>query len=148
MRYLLITLSCICIALGVIGMILPVMPTTPFLLLASWLFLKSSPELHRWLLNHKILGIYIRNYEVHKAIPLRAKIVSISLLWATILSSAIFFVPIVWVKFLLIGIAIAVTIHLLRFKTLSKEDLKAIEQQMEAEKAKANSLEHKDERKI
>ena len=74
MRYLLITLSCICIALGVIGMILPVMPTTPFLLLASWLFLKSSPELHRWLLNHKILGIYIRNYEVHKAIPLRAKI--------------------------------------------------------------------------
>ena len=57
-------------------------------------------------------------------------------------------VTIVWVKFLIIGIAIAVTMHLLRFKTLSKEDLKAIEQQMEAEKAKANSLEHKDERKI
>ena len=137
MRYFLIIISCICIGLGVLGIFLPLLPTTPFLLLASWLLLKSSPKLHQWLLNHKVLGIYIRNYEVYKAIPLRAKIISISLLWATILSSAYFFVPIVWVKVLLVGIAIAVTVHLLRFKTLHKADLERMRAEMEEKKCDA-----------
>ena len=69
------------VALGVLGILLPLLPTTPFLLLAAGCFVRSSPKLYAWLLNHKWFGSYIRHYREHKAIPLRAKIVVLALLW-------------------------------------------------------------------
>lgn len=119
MKFLLNILAFICIGLGSLGMFLPVLPTTPFLLLASWLFLKANSGWRDWLINHKIFGPYIQNFLIHRAIPLRIKIISISTLWATILLSA-YIVDQVWLKILLIIIAIGVTIHILSFKTLKK----------------------------
>ena len=119
MKIILNILAFTCVGLASLGMFLPVLPTTPFLLLASWLFLKANSGWRDWLLNHRTFGPYIQNYLIHKAIPLRAKIASISTLWATILLSAYIVDPI-WLKILLIFIAICVTIHLLSFKTLQK----------------------------
>lgn len=119
MKIILNILAFTCVGLASLGMFLPVLPTTPFLLLASWLFLKANSGWRDWLLNHKVFGPYIQNFLIHRAIPLRAKIASISTLWATILLS-VYIVNPIWLKILLIFIAICVTIHLLSFKTLQK----------------------------
>lgn len=107
--------------LGIIGIALPILPTTPFLLLSSFLFLKSSEKLYNWLLNNKILGQYIKDFQIEESIPLKVKISSISLLWITISTSAVFFIHILWLKLLLFAIAIGVTIHILHYKTKKKK---------------------------
>ena len=119
MKIILNLIAFTCVGLATLGMFLPILPTTPFLLLASWLFLKANSGWRDWLLNHKVFGPYIENYLIHRAIPRRAKIVSITTLWATILLS-VYIVNPIWLKILLIFIAICVTIHLLSFKTLQK----------------------------
>ena len=80
----------ISLTLGVLGAFLPVLPTTPFLLLSAFLFLRGNRRLYDWLMNHPRLGSYIKNFTIHKAIPLRVKIVSVSTLWLTLLYCAIF----------------------------------------------------------
>ncbi|MBE6287409.1 MAG: DUF454 domain-containing protein [Mediterranea massiliensis] len=118
MKVLYIILGSICLGLGILGIFLPLLPTTPFLLLAAALYFRSSPRLYNWLLQHKHLGPYIRNFREHKAIPLRAKIISVSLVWITLLYAALFVVPQLWLKLLLIGLAIGISWHILSFKTL------------------------------
>jgi uncharacterized protein len=118
MKFLLKSLGIVSLLLGIAGIFLPLLPTTPFLLLAAALFAKSSDKLYNWLLNHKYLGSYIRNFREHKSIPLRVKLFSIILLWVTISYSALFIVPLLWVKILLLAIAIGVTVHILSYKTL------------------------------
>jgi uncharacterized membrane protein YbaN (DUF454 family) len=113
-----IILGSVSLGLGIAGAFLPVLPTTPFLLLTAALYLKGSPRLYEWLINHKYLGPYIRNYRDNRAIPLRAKIVSVVLLWATILLSAFLTIHVWWLRIVLICLAIAVTWHILSFKTL------------------------------
>ncbi len=117
MRYFLLIIGYLCVGLGVLGIFLPILPTTPFLLLASYLFYRSSPKAQQWLLTHKYLGAYISDFQIHKAIPLRVKIYSVSMLWITILLSAFVFIEFWWLRLVLILIAIAVTIHILSFKT-------------------------------
>ena len=117
MNQILTVCGILCVFFAVIGIFLPVLPTTPWLLLAAWLFYKGNPKMRVWLLNNKYLGPYINNYVRYKAIPLKSKIVSISLLWVTILIS-VFLVSMLWLRILLLCIALAVTIHLLMIKTL------------------------------
>jgi len=116
-KLLLIFAGSISLILGVVGIFLPLLPTIPFLLLSAFLYAKSSKKLYNWLLNHKYLGVYIRDFREHRAIPLRTKVISILLLWITMAFSACKFVPYIWVKLLMLLIAIAVTIHILSFKT-------------------------------
>ena len=73
------------LVLGVVGIFVPLLPTTPFLLLAAWAFCRSSPRLYDRLLAHPCLGAYVRNFREYRAIPLRAKIISVTLIWATLL---------------------------------------------------------------
>jgi uncharacterized membrane protein YbaN (DUF454 family) len=118
MKYLLIVLGIISLGLGTLGIFLPLLPTTPFLLLSAFLFARSSEKLHSWLLNHKILGKYIRDFLRDRAIPLRIKIISISMLWATITGSIIFVANgKLWLQILLFSIAAGVTVHILSYKT-------------------------------
>ena len=87
MKTLYIVIGTISLALGILGIFLPLLPTTPFLLLTAALYFKGSSRLYNWLLNHRYFGPYIRNYRENKAIPLRAKIVSLVLMWGTMLDS-------------------------------------------------------------
>ena len=118
MKYLLIILGSICLALGVIGIFLPLLPTTPFLLLAAALYFRSSEKLYQWLIQQKHLGSYIRNFREYRAIPLRAKIISVSMVWITLIYCTITISEQIWVKSLFIILAIGITWHILSYKTL------------------------------
>ncbi|OLS13776.1 MAG: hypothetical protein RBG13Loki_2601 [Promethearchaeota archaeon CR_4] len=112
-RILFFITGTLCVVIGTIGIGLPILPTTPFLLLAAVCYLRCSQGFHNWLINNKILGFYIRNYMEGKELPVRAKIVTISLLWVTILLSIFIIIQSLLVQILLIVIAITVSIHLI-----------------------------------
>ena len=116
----LIIIGTISLILGIIGIVVPLLPTTPFLLLTAGCYYKGSPKLYRKLITNSVLGKYIKNYREKKAIPLKVKIVAITMLWLSISYSAIFIIPYLLVKILLFIIAIGVTYHILRLKTLKK----------------------------
>lgn len=109
-------------ALGTLGIVLPLLPTTPFLLLAAVCYARSSPRMLHWLTHNRWFGTYIRNYREGRGIPRREKILTLTLLWLTIGVTVVFFVPLLWVKILLVVIALAVTVHLLRIKTMKAAD--------------------------
>jgi len=108
------------IGLGIIGILLPLWPTTPFLLLAAACYARSSKRFYNWLLNNRWFGNYIKNYREGKRVPLKVKVLSISFLWFAIGYSAIFVVHILLGRIILILIAIGVTIHILSIKTLKQ----------------------------
>ena len=93
-RYLLLISGTIFLILGVIGIIIPLLPTTPFLLLAVACYAKSSKKAYHWLMHNKYFGSYIKNYHEGKGITLNAKIITITILWSTILFSIIFIIDI------------------------------------------------------
>ncbi|MGB6102885.1 MAG: YbaN family protein [Pusillimonas sp.] len=103
--------------LAILGIFLPLLPTTPFLLLASACYLRGSKRLHRWLLANRVLGPYLADLQAGRGIPLRTKIVALTIMWASLAFSA-WYVPLPWVRPLLLIPGIGVTIYLLRMKTL------------------------------
>ena len=106
------------LALGTIGIVLPILPTTPFLLLALACYFRSSKRMTKWILNNRYFGSYIRRYKEGKGIPLKTKIFAIATLWITILFSAFFIVNNLWiVQLILFAIATAVSIHIIRLPT-------------------------------
>lgn len=111
-KILLITCGTISVALGVLGLFLPLLPTTPFLLLAAACYARSSEKLYDWLLGNRWFGEYIRNYRERKGIPLKRTAVAIALLWLTIGYTAIVAVSLLWVRIILLAIACGVTFHL------------------------------------
>ena len=121
MKILYVALGSISLGLGIAGIFLPVLPTTPFLLLTAALWMRGSPRLHDRLMAHPCLGSYIRNFRETRAIPLRVKIVSVSMLWVTVLASAFLAVNACWLRIVLICVAAAVTWHILSFKTLKQK---------------------------
>ena len=118
MKYLLIILGSISLVLGVIGIFLPLLPTTPFLLLSATLYVRSSEKLYQWLIHQRYLGSYIRNFREHRAIPLRAKIISTTMVWVTLFYCATTVSEMIWIKILFIALAIGITWHILSYKTL------------------------------
>jgi len=119
-RPLLVTFGTIFVGLGIIGIFVPVLPTTPFLLLAAACYARSSTRFYRWLLNNRWFGSYIRNYRQKKGIPSKVKLLTITLLWLTIGASAIFAVQSLVVRVILVLIATGVSIHVISIKTLKQ----------------------------
>ena len=117
-RWVLIIVGSFFAGLGILGIFLPLLPTTPFLLLAAACYIRSSERLYNWLMNNKWIGRYIKNYLEGKGVPLKSKVLSISALWITIGYSVFFVVNIFPVRVILILIAIGVTMHLLSIRTL------------------------------
>ena len=120
-RYLLVIAGTIFLGLGILGIFLPILPTTPFLLLAAACYARSSKRFYYWLLNNKWFGSYIKNYREGKGVPLKVKVYTISLLWITILFSAFFIIYIFWVRVVLVLIAVGVTVHILMIKTYKQK---------------------------
>jgi uncharacterized membrane protein YbaN (DUF454 family) len=110
-RYLLITLGTICLAIGIVGIFTPILPTTPFLLLAAFCYLRSSQRFHSWLMNNRVFGGYIRSYTEGRGIPLKVKLFTISLLWVTI-GISIWLVANVVVTAVLLVVAAGVSLHI------------------------------------
>jgi uncharacterized membrane protein YbaN (DUF454 family) len=106
------------LALGIVGIVLPILPTTPFLLLAAACYARGSRRFYDWLLGNRVFGRYIRNYREGRGITFRDKAVSIGLLWLTILFSVLLVVRNLWVKIVLIAIAVGVSTYLLAIRTL------------------------------
>lgn len=126
-RALLIVAGTISLALGAIGVFLPVLPTTPFLLLAAACYYRSSKRMHRWLLNNKWFGEYIRNYKEGKGLTLKTKITALAMLWVTIEVSAVFMLNrllpeqlVLPMQLIMIAVAIAVSAHILKLPTFKK----------------------------
>ena len=115
-RSLLIAAGSLSFGLGVAGIFLPLLPTTPFLLLASFCFLRSSKRLHGWLVNHRLFGKYLRDYLEHRSIPRNVKISTLAFLWISIILT-MFIVGKWYLTVLLAGIATAVSVHILSLRT-------------------------------
>ncbi len=110
-RQALLVAGSISLGLGVIGVFVPLLPTTPFLLLAAACYVRSSPRVYRWLMANRVLGTYIRSYRSGAGIPRRVKVASVCFLWLTIGYSAAFVVHSALVRVILVLIAIGVTAH-------------------------------------
>jgi len=123
-KYLLIVLGSLSLALGAVGIAIPVLPTTPFLLIALFCYLRSSQRLYDWLIHHRLFGTYLYNYVTFRAVPLQTKIAALVLLWAGLITSIIL-VDLLSVRLILLVVGVVVSLHILLLKTLSKEQLKS-----------------------
>ncbi|UFU00292.1 YbaN family protein [Radiobacillus kanasensis] len=115
----LIGVGSISVGLGIMGIFLPLLPTTPFLLLAAFCYLRSSEKLYDWLMNQKQLNIYITSFRKGQGIPMKAKIISIAFIWASI-SISVFFINYMLIRIMLIAGAMFYTVIVLRQKTLKE----------------------------
>ncbi|MEX1170569.1 MAG: YbaN family protein [Chloroflexota bacterium] len=120
-RTALVICGTVALALGVMGIVLPLLPTTPFLLLAAACYARGSPRLHGWLMNNRFLGEYIRDYRERTAIKRNIKIFAVAMLWLFI-GISILAVEAVWLRVLLAAIAVAVTAHIVRLRTIKPVD--------------------------
>ena len=118
-RFALLALGWISVVLGVIGIFLPVLPTTPFLLLAAACFMRSSKRFYLWLVNHRQLGPWIVDYLEGQGIPLKGKVYAISLMWLSIGVSC-YVVPLFWARAFMLTSAVLVSLYILNQKTLVK----------------------------
>jgi len=123
-QILLIIAGFLSIAIAIIGIFLPLVPTTPLVLLAGYLFGKSSPKFHLWLINNKVFGKYIKNYQAGRGMTRRSKITAITTMWAVLLVSGIWATETLFVRIILATVGIGVTIHLLRMPTYIEDKLK------------------------
>jgi len=117
LRIILLIGGFVLVAIGILGMFLPLLPTTVFLLLAAWCFARSSERFYRWVHYNRLFGKYIRDYQTGKGMTLGSKVFSISFLWLGILASAYWGTDMLFVHLLLLAIAIGVTWHLVVIKT-------------------------------
>lgn len=111
LRFILFSVGAIALTLGFIGAFLPVLPTTPFVLLAAWCFVKSSPKAHQWIYRQPLIGDALKNWEQNRAISRRSKVIAISM----IVVSAIIIglkVEVPWVKILVLSILTTVSIFI------------------------------------
>jgi uncharacterized protein len=119
-RVLLIVVGILSLGLAILGIFLPLLPTTPFLLLAAWCFSKSSKRFYDWLLNNKLFGNYVKNYHEKKATTFKIKLLTLALLWITIGFSIIIVTDVLLVKVILVIVAICVSVHVLTLRTLGR----------------------------
>lgn len=121
-RWVLFFLGWASLALGCLGIVLPLLPTVPLLLLAAACFARSSERFYNWLLDHQRLGPIIRPFLEGAGLPIRSKIRAIVLVWMSILLSALFFTDTSWIRLLLLVIAAGVTVYLAKLPTPTQGD--------------------------
>lgn len=118
MRIFYLILGILCVILAGLGILLPGLPATPFLLLASFSFARSSKRMHDWLTNNRIFGPILKDFLDRKGIRLHIKIISIAMMWAMMLLSVYFFIEKDIIKYVAIGGGLIGTFAVLRFKTI------------------------------
>jgi len=121
-NFLLILAGSISVLLGIIGIFVPILPTTPFLLLAAACYIRSSDKFYSWLINNRWLGKYIQDYREKRGMKLSSKVLSISMLSVSIMYAVIYATDILILRIVLLLIAVSVTYHLISIKTLRSDD--------------------------
>jgi hypothetical protein len=104
------------LSLGIVGIVIPLLPTTPFLLLATACYLRGSVTMYNWMLTNRYFGTYLREYREGKGIRQEIKVVTIVLLWVVLGLSAIFVTDNVIVRIALLVVGVGVSIHILTIK--------------------------------
>jgi uncharacterized protein len=117
------------LCLGAIGIFLPILPTTPFLLLAAACYVKGSARMSFWLNNNKLFGSYLRNYREGKGMSAKGKVFSLTLLWATMLYAVFFMTNVLAYQVVMLIVPAGVSFHLLRIPTCKKPKAEIIEKQ-------------------
>ncbi|GAB3110564.1 DUF454 domain-containing protein [Aestuariicella hydrocarbonica] len=128
-KYALMSFGWFSIVLGVVGIFLPIMPTTPFILLAAWCFARSSPRFHFWLRNHKYFGLMVTSWEDGHGIPLRVRNRVLFLLWFSLCFST-YLIDRWWVGVIFFIGGVCVTIYLWRQPILDTEQEKLLARQV------------------
>jgi len=121
-RGLLIAAGSLCVVLGLLGIFLPLLPTTPFMLLAAACFARSSRRFHGWLLANPTFGPLIREWEKHRSIPRRTKLTAIALMSLTMATSIVFFVEPRWLQVLLAAVGVGLAIWMYRIPSREPSD--------------------------
>ena len=118
-RILWILLGSLSVSMGVIGIFVPGWPTTIFLIVASYFYIRSSRRLYNWLINNKLLGIYIKNYLLGKGMPLKAKLVSLIIMWLFGLLSILIWIPndLFLIRSIVLLLLVIGTFFIIRVKT-------------------------------
>ncbi len=119
-RLLFVILGTIFLVVGIVGILVPVLPTTPFLLLAASFYARGSKKFHNWLLNNRILGAYLKHYVNGKGISLKVKLFTILLLWTAISFTVAFVIDELVVRIILVLVAIGVSVHIALIKGYKK----------------------------
>ena len=118
-KAILVAAGSLCLGLAVLGVFLPLLPTTPFLLLASACYVRSSERLHGWLMGNRMLGGYIRNFSERRGIPLRARVTTVVLLWLPLLYS-VYRLDLLWLELILVLMGVTWSVLILRMKGLKE----------------------------
>ena len=116
-KAVLVAAGSLCLALAVLGLFLPLLLTTPFLLLASACYVRSSERLHGWLMGNRMLGPYIRNFKERRGIPLRARVTTVVLLWLP-LAYSVYRLDLLWLELLLVLMGVTWSVLILRMRTV------------------------------
>lgn len=122
-RTILIIIGWLAVVLGTLGVVLPLLPTTPFILLAAWCFARSSPRFHHWLLYRSWFGGYLRHWQKHRAMPLGAKPRAIAFILITFAVS-LWLVNMMWVRILLLAILACLLIFMWRIPVVDEKQQK------------------------
>ena len=121
-KWLFIAAGTGCVGVGAVGLAVPVLPTTPFLLLAAFFYARSSQRFHDALLSNRVVGSYIRNYVEGRGMTLRSKVATLGLLWLGISLTAAFATDSSVLRTALLTVAVGVTIHIVTLKTAASSD--------------------------
>lgn len=116
MRFFYVLLGTLSLVMGIIGIFLPVLPTTPLILLTAYCYYRGSERLYDWLMGHPYFGRHIKNFRENRVIPRKVKAYILVMLWVSLLFCAYLLTPI-WLKCLMIAIAIGVTWHILSYRS-------------------------------
>jgi uncharacterized membrane protein YbaN (DUF454 family) len=103
--------------LALLGALLPLLPTTPFLLVSAACFYRSSAKFYHLIFYNPLFGHYLRDYKEGRGVPLRVKALALTFTWSSTIVSVIFFIPWLWLKILVIAISAAITVHVLMIRT-------------------------------
>jgi len=120
-KFLLYSSGFFFLGLGILGIFIPLLPTTPFLLLAASVFMHTNKKIYVWMFNNRWFGKQFRSYVKNKSVSRIVKISSLLVLWITISYSIFFVVENIWIRLVLVIVLVGVSIHILKLKTIDDE---------------------------
>lgn len=120
LRWAYVVLGSLLVAIGILGVFLPLLPSTVFFLMAAGCYGKSSPAAYRWLTTNRWFGRHLRDYSEERGATVAAKAYSIGSLWLGIGVTEYFFIDNLWVRLTLVAVAIAVSVHLFSLRTIRR----------------------------